>query len=31
MADERDLNVQLPNNTTREILMPLLKYEYDLY
>ncbi|CAF1118400.1 unnamed protein product [Rotaria sp. Silwood1] len=31
MADKRDLNVQLPNNTTREILMPLLKYEYDLY
>jgi hypothetical protein len=31
LADERDVNVILPNETTINILKPLLKYEYDIY
>jgi hypothetical protein len=31
LADERDVNVVLPNETTINILKPLLKYEYDIY
>ncbi|CAF3468790.1 unnamed protein product [Rotaria sp. Silwood1] len=31
LVDERDLNIQLPNENTIKLLMPLLKYEYDLY
>ena len=31
LADERDINVQLPNQTTIAILKPFLKYEYDIY
>ncbi|CAF3641920.1 unnamed protein product, partial [Rotaria sordida] len=31
LIDERDLNIRLPNKNTTELLMPFLKYEYDLY
>ncbi|CAF0804807.1 unnamed protein product [Rotaria sordida] len=31
LIDERDLNIQLPNKNTTKLLMPFLKYEYDLY
>ncbi|CAF1106362.1 unnamed protein product [Rotaria sordida] len=31
LADKRDINVRLPNKNTTKILMPFLKYEYDLY
>ena len=31
LADQRDINVIRPNETTINILKPLLKYEYDIY
>lgn len=31
LADPRDLNITLPNERTTHALMPLLKYEYQLY
>lgn len=31
LADERDVNITNPSNRTKQILRPLLKYEYALY
>ncbi len=31
LADERDINVMLPNEATINILKPLLNYEYRIY